>query len=74
MKRFRKFGSALVIAGVLAGVAMTNTARLEAAGKGGGSPKDAICDYLRAILAYEYTSPYIKVWAQALYDRYKCEP
>lgn len=74
MKVFRKFGSALVMAGVMSAVMITSTARLEAAGKKGGNGNEAICAYLQAILDYEYTSPYVRLWAQALYDRFNCEP
>jgi hypothetical protein len=74
MKGFRKFGSALVIAGVMAGVMMSSTASLEARGKkgGGGGSTLTTCDYLKTIIDYPYTHYAIKLWALSLYKKYGC--
>ena len=75
MKRLRKFGVAMVLAGLIAGGMMLGTARVEAKGKGGGGdPNDAVCAYLASVLNYPYLSPIIESYVRALFDSYGCDP
>jgi hypothetical protein len=77
MKELRKFGAAMVLAGLIAGGMMLGTARVEAKGKGGGGgsdPKDAVCAYLASVLNYPYLSPVIESYVRSLFDAYGCDP
>ena len=77
MKKLRKFGVAMVLAGLIAGGMMLGTARVEAKGKGGGGGgdgKDAVCAYLASVLNYPYLSPVIEPYVRSLFDAYGCDP
>lgn len=75
MKSVRRSGAAAVIAALIIMSGMPGTARVEAAGKKGGSDgQTATCDYLRSIINYPNTSPYIKAWAISLYRSKGCQP
>jgi hypothetical protein len=66
MKRMHRLGTAIVLAGMIAGGMMLGTARVEAK-KGGVSPHDAICQYLADVINYPYVSPAIKSYALSLF-------
>jgi hypothetical protein len=74
MEMIRKFSTALVLAGVIAGAMMIGTARVEAKGKKGGDPHDAICQYLASVINYPYVAPTVKEYALALFNSYECDP
>ena len=73
MRNLRKLGSAFFFALMIA-VAMTvSSVSLDAAGKkGGGKTDSTVCDYLKAIIDYEYTSAVVKTYALSLYEYYGC--
>jgi hypothetical protein len=77
MNGMRRLGAAAVMAAVVA--TGLGTATLEAAkkggnggGSGGGDGQAAICTYLKAVMDYQYTSPYVYVYAASLYSYYGC--
>jgi hypothetical protein len=74
MDLIRKFSTALVLAGMIAGAMMIGTARVEAKGKKGGDPHDAICQYLASVINYPYVTPTVKEYALALFTSYECDP
>jgi hypothetical protein len=74
MKVFRKFSAALAVSGTIAAVMMIGTARVEAKGKKGGDPHDAICQYLASVINYPYVTPIVKEYALALFTSYECDP
>lgn len=71
MGRIRKIGVAAVLAGVMA---VSFGATLSAAKKpgGGGGKGGTVCDYLTAIIQYEYTTPTVMLYTLSLYDYYNC--
>lgn len=70
MRNLRKFSSAFFFAFLVAAVMSVSSVSLEAAGK--KPPRGTICDYLKVILDYPYTSEYIKVYVLSLYNYYGC--
>jgi hypothetical protein len=73
MKGMRRLGAAAVMAAMVA--TGLGTATLEAkkkGGGGGGGTESTVCTYLKAVMDYEYTSPYVYVWAASLYSYYGC--
>jgi len=74
MQQIRKFTTALVLAAMIAGAMMIGTARLEAKGKKGGDPHDAICQYLASVINYPYVTPAVKEYAMSLFKSYECDP
>jgi hypothetical protein len=74
MNVIRKFSTALALAGMIAGAMMIGTARVEAKGKKGGDPHDAICQYLASVINYPYVTPIVKEYALALFTSYECDP
>ena len=73
MDLIRKFSTALVLAGMIAGAMMIGTARVEAKGKG-GDPHDAICQYLASVINYPHVTPTVKEYALPLFKSYQCDP
>jgi hypothetical protein len=74
MRKFRKLGTAMVLAGMIAGAMVIGTTRVEAKGrKGGVDPIYALCTYLQSVINYPYVSPTIQAYAQMLYDYYSCD-
>lgn len=70
MGSIRRFGVALVVAGVMAG---TLGATLEAADKKPKpDPNAAVCAYLQAIIEYPGVNQTILTWAMALFNKYGC--
>jgi hypothetical protein len=70
MRNIKKFGTALVLAAVMAGGFTTS---LEARGKKSTTDgQAAICEYLNAIMTYPYTSPTVYLYAASLYNYYGC--
>jgi hypothetical protein len=74
MMMCRKFGAALAVAGTIAAVMMTGTARVEAKGRRGGDAHDAICQYLASVINYPYVTPVVRDYALALFTAYECDP
>jgi hypothetical protein len=73
MGRLRRFASAMVMTGMIAGGMLVATARVEAAGKkGGGDGQAATCEYLLNIITYPYVSPVIRASALSLYISLGC--
>jgi hypothetical protein len=75
MKGIRRLSAGLVIAAMVATGLGTATLEAKKGGNGGGNSggnTSTVCTYLRAIIDYEYTSPYILTWAWALYNYYDC--
>ena len=73
MGRIRNFGVALTLAGVMAmGFGTTLSAASKKPGGGGGGGKGAVCDYLKSIIDYEYTTPTVLTYALSLYSYYGC--
>jgi hypothetical protein len=76
MNGMRRLGAAAVMAAMVA--TGLGTATLEAkkggnGGGGGGGTESTVCTYLKAVMDYEYTSPYVYVWAASLYSYYGCD-
>jgi hypothetical protein len=71
MTKIRRMGGAVVLAGMMAGG--LGTATLEATKPGGGGGNAAICAYLKKIIAYPNTSPYIRAYALSLWSAYGCK-
>ena len=71
MGSIRTFGAAVAIAGVMAGG--LGSATLEARKRGGGDPKDAICEYLNAVITYPYVNEYVLAVALQLWAQYGCD-
>jgi hypothetical protein len=70
MGSIRKFGVALVVAGVMAGALGTT---LEAADKKPRpDPNDAICAYLRAIIEHPGVNETVLRYVLGLYAKYGC--
>ena len=76
MGRIRRIGVAVALAGVLAmgfGTTLNAAAKKPGGGGGKGNTKDAaICDYLKSIIDYEYTTPTVLAYALSLYSYYGC--
>lgn len=73
MKKFRKFCAALVLSGTVASMITIGTARIEAKGKKGGDPHDAICQYLASVINYPYVAPAVREYAMSLFIAYECD-
>jgi hypothetical protein len=74
MNSMRRLGAAVVMAAMVA--TGLGTATLEArkkGGGGGGGTESTVCTYLKAVMDYQYTSPYVYVWAASLYSYYGCD-
>ena len=74
MQKFQKLGSAVVLAAMIAAAMMIGTTRVEAKGKRGGDPQDAICSYLASVINYPYVSDAIRSSALYLFEAYNCDP
>jgi hypothetical protein len=72
MGPIRKFGTALVIAGLMAGFTGTSLEAKKKPGQGGGPPELTVCTYLQTIIDYEYTSPTVLVYAMSLWNYFGC--
>ena len=75
MGRIRNIGVALVLASVMAmGFGTTLSAASKPGGGGGkGNGKGgSVCEYLTAIITYEYTTPTVMVYTLSLYSYYSC--
>jgi len=76
MGRIRKIGVALMLAGVMAvsfGTTLSAASK-KPGGGGGGGPKDgSVCEYLTAVITYEYVTPTVLTYALSLYSYYGCE-
>lgn len=75
MGRIRNIGVALMLASVMAmGFGTTLSAASKPGGGGGkGNGKGgSVCDYLTAIITYEYTTPTVMVYTLSLYSYYGC--
>ena len=70
MARVRQFGSALMVAIMLAG----GVATLEAKGKkgGGGDAQTALCSYLNDVITYPYVTYAVQQYALYLWDQAGC--
>jgi len=73
MRNTRKLGSAMVLAGMIAGGMMLGSTNVEAK-KSRPDPHDAICQYLASVINYPYVSPAIKDAAMSLFNVYNCDP
>jgi len=73
MRNPRKLGSAMVLAGMIAGGMMLGSTNVEAK-KSRPDPHDAICEYLASVINYPYASPIIKDAAMSLFNAYNCDP
>lgn len=72
MNKLRRLGAAMVLAGLIA--IGFGTARLEATKPGGGGGGNAaICAYLKKIIDYPHTSPYVRAYALSLWTAYGCK-
>jgi hypothetical protein len=71
MRNIRKFGTALVLAAVMAGGFTTS---LEAKGKKKSTTDGltATCSYLYSVMTYPYTSPTVYLYSASLYNYYGC--
>ena len=73
MGRIRKIGVAAVLAGVMAvSFGATLSAAKKPGGGGGGGKGGTVCDYLTAIIQYDYTTPTVMLYTLSLYDYYNC--
>ena len=77
MGRIRNIGVALMLASVMAmGFGTTLSAASGKPGGGGGGKGNgkggSVCEYLTAIITYEYTTPTVMVYTLSLYSYYSC--
>jgi len=77
MGRIRNIGVALMLAGVMAmGFGTTLSAASKPGGGGGGGKGNgkggSVCEYLTAVISYEYTTPTVLVYSLSLYSYYGC--
>jgi hypothetical protein len=73
MGRIRSFGVAVTLAAVMVMSSGTTMFAAKKPGGGGGGGKDgSVCEYLTAIITYEYTTPTIMTYALSLYSLYGC--
>jgi len=73
LRNTRKLGSAMVLAGMIAGGMMLGSTNVEAK-KSRPDPHDAICEYLASVINYSYASQAIKDVAISLFNAYNCDP
>ena len=71
MGRIRNIGVAVMLAGVMAIGFGTTLSAASKPGKGNGKG-GSVCDYLTAIINYEYTTPTVMVYTLSLYSYYSC--
>ena len=69
MGRIRKFGAAVALAAV---IAIGFGTPLSAASKKGNTKDGSTCDYLTAIVQYEYTTSTVMLYTLSLYSYYGC--
>jgi hypothetical protein len=77
MGRIRNIGVALMLASVMAmgfGTTLSAASRKPGGGGGGkGNTKDgSVCEYLTAVISYEYTTPTVMLYTLSLYSYYGC--
>ena len=72
MRHLRRFSSAFLFSLLVAAAMTFSTVALEAAAKKGGPHNGTICEYLKSIIDYPYTSEWIMAYVLSLYNFFGC--